>query len=187
MYIKGINKIYGFFLKKTYNFYFSGRNLKISPNSKIEKKAAIFIYLGDDVLIKEGVWINVPYQFMISSNNGFVIKINSGTAVGERCFFTALHCIDIGSNVLFGPGVFVADHSHEFSDNTVPIMHQGVTLPGRVVIEDGCWLGYHSVVIANKGREVRIGRNSVVGANAVVTKSFPEGSVLVGNPARNIK
>ena len=187
MYFKGINKFYGFFVKKTHNFYFAGRNLSISPLSKIERKAAPFIFLGDNVLIKEFAWVNVPHQFIRTRNNNFVIKIKRGTAIGARCLFTALNCIEIGKKVLFGPGVFIGDHSHEYSDKFVPIMDQGVSAPGRVIIEDGCWLGYHCAIIANNGREVRIGKNSVVGANAVVTKSCPAGSVLVGNPAKNIK
>ena len=97
-----------------------------------------------------------------------------------------INYIEIGPNVLLGPNVFVADHSHEFSDISKPIRGQGATEPGKVIIEEGCWFGHNSVVIAHKGREVRIGRNSVIGANAVVTKSFPPFSILGGVPAHKL-
>jgi len=47
-------------------------------------------------------------------------------------------------------------------------------------------LGLGSVVICNSGR-LTIGRNSVIGANAVVTRSVPAFSVVAGNPARIIR
>lgn len=51
-----------------------------------------------------------------------------------------------------------------------------------MVIGDGCWIGEGACIL--KG--VELGENCVVGANAVVTKSFPAGSVLGGVPARRI-
>jgi acetyltransferase-like isoleucine patch superfamily enzyme len=78
------------------------------------------------------------------------------------------------------------DHNHEFSDVEMPIRHQGVTRGGRIFIERNCWLGHGAVIVCNHG-ELTIGRNSVVGANAVVTRSFPAFSVIAGNPATLIR
>ena len=45
------------------------------------------------------------------------------------------------------------------------------------------WLGYGVKVL--KG--VRIGKNSLIGANSVVTKDIPANVIAVGNPCRVIK
>lgn len=50
-------------------------------------------------------------------------------------------------------------------------------------IEDNVTIGAGAIVIGN----INIGNNVVIGAGAVVTKSVPENSVVVGNPARIIK
>jgi acetyltransferase-like isoleucine patch superfamily enzyme len=51
------------------------------------------------------------------------------------------------------------------------------------VIEDNVWIGESVVILPG----VTIGKNSIIGANAVVTKSIPENSIAGGNPARIIK
>ena len=62
-----------------------------------------------------------------------------------------------------------------------PIREQGF-VHAPVIIEDDCWTGAN-VVIA-KG--VTLARGTVVGANAVVTKSTEPYSIVAGVPARKI-
>ncbi|MBK9400940.1 MAG: hypothetical protein IPN36_08800 [Bacteroidetes bacterium] len=54
---------------------------------------------------------------------------------------------------------------------------------GSVRIGRKCWLGNGVVITAG----VTLGDNVVVGANAVVTKSFPSNVVIGGVPARILK
>jgi len=141
---------------------------------------------GDGVRLMRDVWLSVPCEAPAPVKNRPVIKIGSGTLIGRRSLISGIHRIDIERNVLLAPGVFITDHNHQSMTTDVPIKDQGVTEGGTVIIEEGCWLGYNSAVLAQRGREVRLGRNTVVGANTVVTKSSPAHSVLVGNPARDI-
>jgi len=73
--------------------------------------------------------------------------------------------------------VYVTDHDHAWPDGGAAL----VTAP--VVIGDGCWLGEGCAIL--KG--VTLGEGCVVGANAVVTRSAPARSMLVGVPARVVK
>ena len=52
-----------------------------------------------------------------------------------------------------------------------------------VKIEDGVWIGGGAIILPG----VTIGRNSVIGAGSVVTRSIPANSLAVGNPCKVIK
>jgi serine O-acetyltransferase len=56
---------------------------------------------------------------------------------------------------------------------------------GGVVVEDDVILGVGAVVLVSKGT-VTLGRGSIVGANAVLTRSTEPGEIWAGNPARRI-
>jgi maltose O-acetyltransferase len=60
---------------------------------------------------------------------------------------------------------------------------QGLEVAKPVVIEDNAWIGGAAILLPG----VRIGRNAVVGAGAVVTRDVPADTVVVGNPARVIR
>jgi acetyltransferase-like isoleucine patch superfamily enzyme len=186
IYIPGTNRLYTALLRLIMRFDFLGKGVRIDPASDIRMGAAPYIHIGNGVQIAQGAWLNIPFEAGPPCKGKPVIRIGDGTGIGRRCTISGINQIDIGPNVLFGPNVFITDHSHEFRDLQLPIIQQGVTEPGSIVIEEGCWLGYNSVILAHKNRKLCIGRNSVIGANAVVTKSFPPYSVLVGNPARNV-
>lgn len=84
------------------------------------------------------------------------------------------HLISIDDECGFGEGVCILAHdalANEYLD---------ATRVGRVVIHRSCHIGARAVILPG----VEIGPRSIVGANAVVTRSVPPGTVVAGNPAR---
>ncbi len=59
--------------------------------------------------------------------------------------------------------------------------------PSRIIIEDSVKIGANAVVIAPRGRTLRIGRGARIGAGTVVTKDVPAGGTMVGPPARLVE
>lgn len=86
--------------------------------------------------------------------------------------------IYMAEGVLIGPGVKLLTSNHDFNNFD---LYQ----PGKdIVIGKNCWLGAQSVLLPG----VTLGDHTIVGAGAVVTKSFEQGScVLAGVPANIIK
>lgn len=99
--------------------------------------------------------------------------------IGANVYFDELRPeqITIGRNVYLTEGVKVLTHFYDAS-RLGHIMNNGF-----VVIEDGVFMGFNSMIVS----PVTIGRNSVVGANSVITKNIEESSIVGGVPARVIK
>lgn len=106
--------------------------------------------------------------------------------IGESTYIGAYSCL-AGPNITIGRNCLIASHAgiyannRNFDDPTRPIEEQGMTCQG-IVIEDDCWLGTGVKVLDG----VTIGKGSVIGAGAVVTRSIPPYSVAVGVPAKVI-
>lgn len=113
------------------------------------------------------------------------IVIGSNSSLGEDSHVTAINLIQIGSNVLIGKKVTITDNSHgdsSIENLKIPPLERRLYSKGPVIIEDNVWIGDKVTILPN----VRICKNSIVGANAVVTKNVPENSIVGGNPARII-
>jgi len=94
--------------------------------------------------------------------------------------------ITIGDHVKIGGGVCIYDtdfHSLDSKHRENPKMDRQFENKLPVSIEDHVFIGAHTTIL--KG--VTIGKNSIVGACSVVTKSIPPNEIWAGNPARLIK
>jgi len=180
---RAATKLHSLWLRATYGFAGFGAHVSIHYSCEIRRCHAQKIRIEDYVMVHRGVWLSIP---LISSDPEPTIVIGYGCNLGRGSAISARNQVRLEENVLLGPSVFITDHNHEYSDPELPIMRQGVTEGGRVIIERNCWLGYGCVILAKRGTVV-IGRNSVIGAYAVVTESCPSHSVLTGNPARVVK
>ena len=90
--------------------------------------------------------------------------------------------VEIQDHVLIAPRVFITDSDHVVSETQRTTLGEDFQ-SAPVVIEHDCWLGVNSVIL--KG--VRIGHHSIIGANAVVTRSVPPFSTVVGVPGKIVK
>ena len=87
--------------------------------------------------------------------------------------------IEIGDACMIAHGAYISDDDwHGIYDRAEPV---GKTKP--IKFEDNVWIGDSAIIC--KG--VTIGKNSIIGAGAVVTKDVPENCVFAGNPAKLVK
>jgi acetyltransferase-like isoleucine patch superfamily enzyme len=135
----------------------------ISPTAKIGRQVQIwnYAYVGANAEIgdrtKIGSLAHVDYDVKIGSN----CKIEGLAYLPPKT--------EIGDNVFIGPSAVLTNDPYPLSDKLV-----GVT------VEDGAIICARAVIKAG----LRIGRNSVVGMGAVVTKDVPPEVVVTGCPAR---
>jgi maltose O-acetyltransferase len=109
-------------------------------------------------------------------------NIHIGDHVFLNVLCTILDCneVRIGHHVMIGPGVQIYTAAHSLQAEA---RIQGWEVAQPIVIEDNVWLGGSAILLPG----VRIGRNAVVGAGAVVSRSVPANAVVAGNPARVIR
>jgi acetyltransferase-like isoleucine patch superfamily enzyme len=171
----------------------NGTNTFISPRAQIVIRGKIT--LGSDVVVEarsrlvaiKGGTIEIgdrgyiyPYA-LIKADNGKVV-LGEDCSVHDYSVLYGRGDLIIGNSVRIATGVVIVPYNHIYLDSTTPIYCQGTTAKG-VAIEDDVWIGARAIILDG----VNIGKGSIIGAGAVVTKSILPFSVAVGNPAKVIK
>ena len=174
--------LYSAWVRAIYPFAAIGRHVEIHYTWDFRRYLAHRVKLGNSVFIGKDVHFGV---YCLNEEKGEpMIVIEDGCGIHRNTQISARNCIDIERDVIMGPAALIMDHNHEFKDVTLPIKAQGLSEGGTIRIQEGCWIGRGAAIVCNQG-ELVLGRNSVVAANALVTRSCPPYSVLVGNPAEN--
>lgn len=180
-----LTRLYSLWVRLTYPFAELGRDVSIHYTWDFRR------YLARRVKIGSLVNIGKDCHFGVSCPDGLqdgppVLIIEDNCHIVRRVQLSARNCIHIERDVILSASVLVMDHNHGFEDVTLPIRDQGITTGGKIRIGQGCWIGHGAAIVCGSG-ELVLGRNCVVGANAVITKSFPPYSIIVGCPAKVLR
>jgi acetyltransferase-like isoleucine patch superfamily enzyme len=170
-----------------------GRNIVIRHGHKIR--------LGDRVVIDDNVvldakgvdneGITIGEDSFISRNcvlscKGGNIRIGRNVSLGVNGLIHAEQGSDvsIGDNSSIAAFVyFVGGGNYRLDRLDIPIKEQGAYSKGGVVIGPGAWVGSHVQVLDG----VKVGRDSILAAGAVVNRDVPDYAIVGGVPGRIIK
>jgi maltose O-acetyltransferase len=168
-------------MKKLYLlfYYLVVKNLPMQPMPGWRLFEKIRYFFVSRIILKCGknVRINANCYF----GDGNRLKIGDRTLLGHNARMGGK--ITLGNDVIMAPDIIMMAVSHEYKDIKIPINQQGAKEEKEIIIEDDVWLGTRVIVMPG----VKIGAHSIVGSGAVVTKSFPEYSIIGGIPAKFIK
>ena len=167
-----------------------GKNIKFFGFSRVSRAYKSSIVIGDNCNFRSGYFFNRmginKKCYIVTLKKGAEIKVigvggGGGNDAGlSGAVVTCAGKVTIGNNVLLGAESFITDYDWH---GITPDSRRKPPSPKEVVIGDNVWLGYKAIVL--KG--VTIGKNSVIGANSVVTKDIPENVIAAGNPCKVVR
>lgn len=151
--------------------------------------------LGDGAVVRAGSVIYANVRAGRRFRTGHHVLVRGRTTVGDDVLVGTSTVIDgdveIGSQVKMETAVYIPTHVHigsrvflgpraTLTNDRYPLRQRDSYVPLGPTLEDDVTIGAGAILLPG----VRIGRGSMVGAGAVVTKDVPPWSLVVGNPGR---
>jgi len=181
--------------KRTIGLYLNYLITKIKYHGKVKFNGFTIVYAFPDSKIEfndGGQIINSQalsnlvglYQrTIIVARYGGKISIGADTGISGSTIY-AMDSITIGKRVIIGGNCKIID-------NDFHPLHGSKRLPQKpedikqnpIIIGDDCFIGANSIIL--KGTV--LGKNCVVGAGSVVSGTWPDNSIIAGNPAKFLK
>lgn len=140
-----------------------GKNFKFNSGIKYNP-------IGSDTILR-----------LIITKNA-ILSIGNNVGISNSTIFVNLE-VEIGNNVLIGGGCKIWDSDFHSIDHNIRTRKDDQVVMKKIKIDDNVWIGGCSIIL--KG--VNIGKNSVIGAGSVVSKSIPANQIWAGNPAKFIR
>jgi acetyltransferase-like isoleucine patch superfamily enzyme len=149
-----------------------GQGTLLSPMAKLLRYPRQ-ITIGKEAIVKSGA-------HLCPCRQEARLSIGDRTTIGFYTLIYASEEIQIGSDCMIAPFVYIVDSDHGL-DRALPMNQQGNrTSPIR--IGSDVWIGAHAVIL--KG--VNIGGGAVIAAGSVVREDVPPYTIAGGVPARKI-
>lgn len=118
------------------------------------------------------------HSSIVSYPKNIYVGVETCPGYNPGCYIHGVNKIYVGDYTQIAPNVGLMSGNHDLYDYRIQIAGNPIRI-GKY-----CWLGMGVVIMP----EVELGDFTIVGAGAIVTKSFPEGHcVIVGNPAKKIR
>jgi acetyltransferase-like isoleucine patch superfamily enzyme len=146
---------------------FFGRRLELQIGKRGTIRFGRFVWVGDGTKIR--------------CHEGEVI-LGAKTVLGQDCTISAYRHVRIGEQCVVADRAMFIDFDHGVVEVERPIRLQGI-YKRDVEVGSNVWVGFGACVL----RGVRVGDNSVIGTNSVVTKDVPANGVAGGVPARLLR
>lgn len=115
--------------------------------------------IAPGVLIRHNVRVHWPWK----------LRVGRDSWIGDGVWILNLEPVTIGSDVCLSQDVLLCTGSHDHRSPTFEFDN------APVEIADGAWLAARATVL----RGVRVGRDAVVGATALITRDVPDGAVVL--------
>lgn len=110
------------------------------------------------------------------------IEIADGANIGSYCRIATQSKVIVERSVLVAAYCYIGPGNHKHDPERGALITQDMEIRGGVVLGEGCWIGAHSTLLDG----VRVGKNSIVGANSLVVTDVPDGALVAGTPAKVI-
>ena len=156
-----------------------GKFLRLGNQVAISALSKNGIQFGNNVSI--GAFSRVIVSTSLN-NIGNKIVIGNNVGIGEFAYLGGAGGLEIGDECIVGQYLSCHPENHNYEDLEIAIRHQGVTRKG-IKIGNNCWIGSKVTILDG----VSIGQGCIIAAGSVVTKSFPENSIIGGVPAKLLK
>jgi len=152
---------------ETNGLLFLGKRLEIQIARRGRVRFGRFVWIGDGTKIRchEGE-----------------VAIGDKTVLGQECTISAYQHVRIGEQCVIADRAMFIDFDHGMVEVERPIRVQGI-YKRDVDVGSNVWIGYGACIL----RGVKVGDNSVIGTNSVVTSDVPANAVVGGIPARVIR
>jgi len=128
--------------------------------------------LGQNVEICSDLLVDYPER----------VDIGDWVYVGPEGRFYGRGGLAISDHTIIGPRVTIMTSMHNYKEASY-VPYDEVELLGRVEVGVATWIGFGAILLPG----VVLGQGCIVGAGSVVTRSFPDGSIIGGNPAQLIR